>query len=105
DTTYREVKRVAPGSVLTLKGATTSRRKYWDPFPEGADVSWLREGELDQFDELFLTAVARTLEGGAPSIFLSGGLDSIAVAVTASDLAAARGLEPLLALSLEFPDE
>lgn len=105
DTTYREVKRVAPGSVLTLKGATTSLRKYWDPFPEGADVSWLREGELDQFDELFLTAVARTLEGGAPSIFLSGGLDSIAVAVTASDLAAARGLEPLLALSLEFPDE
>src|SRR5690606_24270034 len=89
----------------TLGRGTASLRRYWDPFAEDVEVTWLREEDLDHFDDVLRRAVARSFEGGAPSIFLSGGLDSIAVAVAATDLARARGQEPPLALSLIFPDK
>ena len=40
---------------------------------------------------------------GLPAIFLSGGLDSIAIAPAATDELARRGAQPPLALSLGFP--
>jgi len=102
DTTYREVKRVPPGSFVTFTGADARTERYWDPFPEGAPIEWLTEEDLGRFDGLFEQAVRRAIGGFDAAVFLSGGLDSIAVAVTATDLAAA-GRKPL-ALSLVFTD-
>jgi hypothetical protein len=101
DTAYRDVKRVPPGSVVTFPEANV--RRYWDTFEEGRPTEWLREKDLEQFEPLLRRAVGRATQGEAPAIFLSGGIDSISVAVTASDLAA-RNDRPL-ALSLVFPDE
>ena len=49
-------------------------------------------------------ALARALSVGRPSIFLSGGIDSVAVATYAADGAPTKGVEPPIALSLVFPD-
>ena len=104
DTTYRAVKRVPPGSAITYKGNDTRVHRYWDPFPEGKPIEWLKESDLDDFEIRFEQAVERATGGLAPAIFLSGGLDSIAVAVAASDSARATGSQSPLALSLVFPD-
>jgi asparagine synthase (glutamine-hydrolysing) len=101
DTAYRDVKRVPPASVVTLPEAKVYR--YWDPFDERQPTKWLREEELEQFEPLLRRAVSRGTQGAAPAIFLSGGVDSISVAVTAADQAS-RANRPL-ALSLVFPDE
>lgn len=100
DTAYRDVKRVPPGSAMTLPGGDV--RRYWDPFDEARPVEWLREEDLGQFEGLVRRAVGRAAQGLAPAIFLSGGVDSISVALTAADLAESD-TRPL-ALSLVFPD-
>jgi len=105
DTTYRAVKRVPPGSAVTYRGGDATARRYWDPFPEGEPVEWLREQDLEAFEPCFAQAVSRSIGNLAPAIFLSGGLDSISVAVTASDLAGTNGTQTPLALSLVFPDK
>ncbi len=104
DTTYRAVKRVPPGSSITYKGSDTRVQRYWDPFPEGKAIEWLKESDLDDFESRFQHAVDRATCGLAPAIFLSGGLDSIAVAVSSADSARASGSQSPLALSLVFPD-
>jgi len=104
DTTYRAVKRVPPGSSITYRGRDMQVRRYWDPFPEGEPIAWLKESDLDDFESRFQQAVDRATCGLAPAIFLSGGLDSIAVAVSASNAARAAGSQSPLALSLVFPD-
>lgn len=105
DTAYRDVKRVPPASVVQVSGIDAQVRRYWDPFPEGVPVDYLTEGELEQFEPMLTRAVSRTLEAGTPAIFLSGGVDSIAVATTATDVARANRTPTPLALSLVFPDE
>lgn len=104
DTAYRDVKRVPPAVVMTIRGADTQWTKYWDPFRADEPIEYLREEELDRFDQTLARAVGRTLSVGPSSIFLSGGLDSVAVAVAATDAARSSGMAAPLALSLRFPD-
>lgn len=104
DTTYRAVKRVPPGSAITFQGSDTRVHRYWDPFHDQERTEWLKESDLDEFEIRFEQAVGRATGGLAPAIFLSGGLDSIAVAVSAADSARATGSQTPLALSLVFPD-
>jgi asparagine synthase (glutamine-hydrolysing) len=104
DTAYREVKRVPPASAITFEesGATVSR--YWDPFSDVGNLQWLSEQDLDQFEPLLDQAVTRAMQGLPSSVFLSGGVDSISVAVTAADLARRTRTSDPLALSLGFPE-
>ncbi len=104
DTAYREVKRVPPATIMTLDGPSQRFTRYWDPFPDGVPVEYLKESELEQFDAALSRAVTRVMSVGAPAILLSGGLDSIAVAVSATDVARAQGTQMPLALSLVFPE-
>nr|MBA2304224.1 hypothetical protein [Acidobacteriota bacterium] len=104
DTAYREVKRVPPGHAITLQGAAATVYRYWDPLPDDEDVQWLREEDLDAFEPMLNRAVNRSTQGLSPAVLLSGGVDSISVALAAADLAREAGVEPPLALSLVFPD-
>jgi asparagine synthase (glutamine-hydrolysing) len=97
DTTYRDVKRVPPASMLSLPDGAVHR--YWDPAATASEPA--TEEELESFEPLLRRAVSRATHGGAPAIFLSGGVDSIGVAVHLAEGAAER--RPL-ALSLAFPD-
>jgi asparagine synthase (glutamine-hydrolysing) len=104
DTACRDVKRVPPATVLTVSGASLTARRYWDPWPDGAPVEWLDAKDVEQVDPLLERAVERTLRAGSAAVFLSGGVDSIAVAAAATDLERRRGREAPRALSLTFPD-
>jgi asparagine synthase (glutamine-hydrolysing) len=104
DTTYRDVKRVPPASTVTFGPSEARVERYWDPFPEDAPVPWADEEELEQFDGLFERAVRRAIGRHDPALFLSGGLDSIAVAVNATDLAGEQAGRRPLALSVVFAD-
>ena len=105
DTTYRAVKRVPPGCSVTLRSDDVAVRRYWDPFPAGEPVDWLHEKDLDSFEPCFAKAVSRSVRNEPAAIFLSGGLDSISVAVRATDIARSSGRQSPLALSLVFPDK
>ena len=100
DTAYRDVKRVPPASIVTFPGEQVEC--YWDPFDDRFPTKWVDESELGEFEPLLRRAVKRSTQGMPPAIFLSGGVDSIAVALTATETA---GDELPLALSLAFPDE
>ncbi len=104
ETYFEEVRRIPAGRLLTASqgGLTTSR--YWDPAPSEAEVQWVTEAELPQFPELMEQAVDRALSVGRPSIFLSGGIDSVAIAAFAADETRSAGTQPPIALSLVFPD-
>jgi asparagine synthase (glutamine-hydrolysing) len=105
DTTYRAVKRIPPGSSVLYRGADATVHRYWDPFPEAQPVEWLKEKDLEAFEPRLVQAVGRSIGDQAPALFLSGGLDSISVAVTAADLASQSEGRGPLALSLVFPDQ
>jgi asparagine synthetase B (glutamine-hydrolysing) len=101
-TFFEAVRRVPPGHLLRMKGASIDCRRWWDPAPPGTDVRWADEEELENFDVLLDQAVERCLGLGPTAIYLSGGLDSISVAAVATDRARKRGLDDPLALSLLF---
>ena len=104
ETFFKNVKRVPPGHVIRV-GRSKQVRRYWElPIP-GAGVDWIREDELDRFDELLDQAVERCLCLGPAAIYLSGGLDSVSVAAVAAENSQRKGLPPPWALSLGFPAE
>ena len=104
DTAYRDVKRVLPACVVSVRGSEQSSRRYWDPMPADGRVEYLSEAEIERFEPTLQRAVGRVMEVGPAAIFLSGGLDSIAVAVVATDTARERAARAPLALSLVFPE-
>ena len=103
DTHYEAVRRVPPGHVFALGRGGRRLYRYWDPVPLPDSDDWVREDELERFDELFDEAVRRCLEPGRGGVFLSGGLDSVSVAAVATDLSRRRGMPEPWALSLGFP--
>jgi asparagine synthetase B (glutamine-hydrolysing) len=104
ETYFETIRRIPAGTALTANdtGITTSR--YWDPAPSEEEVQWTTEADLPHLSTLLEQALDRALVVGRPSIFLSGGIDSVAVAMYAADGAEAKGLEAPIALSLVFPD-
>jgi asparagine synthetase B (glutamine-hydrolysing) len=103
-TGYRGVERVAPATIVRIEAGRESSERYWDPSPEDEAIEWLTKPDLDRFDETFARAVERTTQTGRAAVFLSGGLDSIAVATAATDRFRASGGSAPYAVSLAFPD-
>jgi len=82
-TGLKGVYQLPPGSILTVTGNGGKVRRYWRPSYNTDIEPWSHE-RIDQFEELLFTAVRRQLVSDAPlGIFLSGGLDSFAVALSA----------------------
>ena len=82
---YRNIQRVAAGHFVSFSNGTHASRRYWF-----IDNVQLRNGPLKGDDiaaegaELLDAAVADCLRGSSrPAAFITGGLDSSAVAVTA----------------------
>lgn len=104
ETYFEAIRRVAAGRVLTAGPSGATSVRYWDPAPRDKAVEWVKEEDLPHFSTLMERALGRALSVGRPSVFLSGGIDSVAVATFASDGARTAGAEPPIALSLVFPD-
>ncbi|HJR60746.1 MAG TPA: asparagine synthase-related protein [Vicinamibacterales bacterium] len=105
ETFFDAVKRMRPGYVLTVGRSGRRMERYWDPAPPGQPVQWLKEDDLERFDDVFSQAIDRCMHSGPSGIFLSGGLDSVSIAAVATDLARRRKAQAPAALSLAFPGD
>ena len=106
-TAYRDIQRVPPATRLTIRASGAATDRYWTLSADDRPVEWLTEDDLDQFDDLLARAIRRSLTAAGrepPAIFLSGGLDSIAIALATTDELARRGSRTPLALSLGFTE-
>lgn len=100
ETFYEDIRRLPPAHALSVSDAALSLTRYWDPVPPG--FAWATESEVSRFTEVLGTAVDRSLSAGADSLALSGGFDSVSLAVVAAERRGRRS--PLHAVSLRFTD-
>jgi asparagine synthase (glutamine-hydrolysing) len=95
-TTFRDIQRLPPAHSLTVSRDGLEIKSYWQP-PTGGRIRYAQSEEyLERFAELLRGAVEDRLRTDRVGIFLSGGLDSGAVAVTAKNSAKNRGGVPIL---------
>jgi asparagine synthetase B (glutamine-hydrolysing) len=104
ETFFTAVRRVLPGWQAIVGGGRLRLSCYWHPTPEDRPIEWLAAEEAFHFDDLFERSIDRCIGNEPTGIFLSGGLDSIAVAAFAADRARRIGRDLPRALSLGFPD-
>jgi asparagine synthase (glutamine-hydrolysing) len=100
DTLFRHVKRLLPGHTLTWEDGRIELNRYWDLSFAKADP--LSESEyIEQFKELFYESVRLRLMADVPlGMFLSGGVDSSAIAAAMSEMVA----EPIKTFSVAFAE-
>ena len=95
-TTFRDIQRLPPAHSLIVSPDKLEIKCYWQPPTEGR-IRYARSDEyLERFAELLRSAVEDRLRTDRVGIFLSGGLDSGAIAVTAKEIARSRGGVPIL---------
>jgi asparagine synthase (glutamine-hydrolysing) len=101
ETLFRGVKRLLPGHVLTWRDGEVSIRRYWDvDFSKEAEV---RDDKtyIEQWSELFRESVRLRLMADVPlGMFLSGGIDSSAIAAVMSGMVK----EPIKTFSVAFKE-
>jgi asparagine synthase (glutamine-hydrolysing) len=104
-TLYEGVRRVLPAQLLAVDPRTARARAYWDA-DAGRELALGSDAEYaEAWREVFDRAVgARLRSRGAVGAYLSGGLDSSSVAVTARVLGP-QTAAPLRAFSLVFSGE
>ena len=101
ETLFRGVKRLLPGHLLTWCDGEVSIRCYWDvDFSKDSEV---RDDKtyIDQWSELFRESVRLRLMADVPlGMFLSGGIDSSAIAAVMSGMVSA----PVKTFSVAFKE-
>ncbi len=91
-TLFRGVKRLLPGHTLTLKNGRVEIRKYWDvTFERNEDESMSDREWVERWSELFHDSVRLRLMSDVPlGMFLSGGIDSSAIAAAMAKMVETR---------------
>jgi asparagine synthase (glutamine-hydrolysing) len=89
-TTFADIERLPPAHAAVWSERGLQLRRYWT-LPIDEPIFYAREDDyLDRFKELLQGAVADRLRTPRVSLFMSGGLDSTALAATASRLLQGR---------------
>ena len=102
ETLFVGVKRLLPGHVLTWRDGELSIRSYWDVdfSKDGAEIKD-DKSYIDQWSELFRESVRLRLMADVPlGMFLSGGIDSSAIAAVMSGMVS----EPIKTFSVAFAE-
>jgi asparagine synthase (glutamine-hydrolysing) len=92
-TTFADIRRVPAGHLLVadLASGRVMERSYWT-FSVPAPIRYRRESDyVEHFADILRLAVQDRLRGTRCTIFLSGGIDSSALAVGAKEVLADRG--------------
>ncbi len=98
-TGLKGVYQIPPGCILKVNGHGESLRRYWRPLYK-TDIQQRSCEQTAQFEELLSSSVKSQLVSDAPlGLFLSGGLDSFAVALSSVE----AGQHPT-AFTLGFAD-
>ena len=85
-TVFRDIQRLPPGHSLTLSNGAIATRRYWSPEVKNEIRFRDAQSYVDQFNELFVTAIKDRLRTDRVSISMSGGLDSTSIAATVREL-------------------
>ena len=88
-TLFAGVKRLPPGHLLRWQDGKIEIRRYWDVEPGAARVDGSRSPReyIDEWRELFRSSVKLRLMADVPlGMFLSGGIDSSAIAAVMSQM-------------------
>jgi asparagine synthase (glutamine-hydrolysing) len=104
-TFFRQIHRLPPGHLLVVAGDGARVERYWGLDPRST-VDYPRERDyVERFRELFDRAVGARLRSSFPvGVFLSGGLDSSAIAVSAAGFAGDGATPALEAFTTWGPD-
>ena len=102
ETLYKGVKRLLPGHTLRWRDGKLDVKKYWDvSFTKIADQSRSDKDYIAEWYELFRTSVRLRLMADVPlGMFLSGGIDSSAIAAVMSGMVN----EPIKTFSVAFAE-
>ena len=102
DTLYRGLKRLLPGHTLIWRDGEIEISKYWDvSFVKTQDETRSDKDYIAEWAEMFRTSVRLRLMADVPlGMFLSGGIDSSAIAAVMSDMVA----EPIKTFSVAFAE-
>src|SRR6185369_373370 len=103
ETLFAGVKRLLPGHVLRWRDGDLNIREFWDiPFSaENADANRKDDDLIAEWKELFTTSVRLRLMADVPlGMFLSGGIDSSAIAAVMSGMVR----EPIKTFSVAFAE-
>jgi len=104
ETCFADVRRVLPGHVVQIDAHGRRSHRYWDPLPPERTFEWIPDDEAqERFGPLLEQAIVRRLAPGPSGIYLSGGLDSAAVATMAADICRRERRVAPLGLSVVFP--
>jgi asparagine synthase (glutamine-hydrolysing) len=102
-TLFAAVRRLPPGHTLRWKDGKVDIECYWDAVPENPAQRSSRSPDeyIDEWRELFRTSVQLRLMSDVPlGMFLSGGIDSSAIAAVMSRMVK----EPIKTFSVAFND-
>jgi asparagine synthase (glutamine-hydrolysing) len=108
-TMFRGIQKLLPGHLLAFEGGETRVRQYWDvPTSSPRDSATLRAGHqlredevVSQFRELLTESVRLRLMSDVPlGMFLSGGIDSSAIAALMAPMMG----QPLQTFSVAFKE-
>jgi asparagine synthase (glutamine-hydrolysing) len=87
-TLFQNVKRLLPGHTLLWRDGRVIINRYWDvSFVKTSDEEYSENNYIEQWTELFRESVKLRLMADVPlGMFLSGGIDSSAIAAVMSGL-------------------
>jgi asparagine synthase (glutamine-hydrolysing) len=99
-TLFQGVKRLLPGHTLLWRDGQVNIHRYWDvSFVKANDDRYSDNDYIEQWTELFRTSVRLRLMADVPlGMFLSGGIDSSAIAAMMSGMVN----EPIKTFSVAF---
>ena len=102
ETLYRGVRRLLPGHTLVWRDGALEIKKYWDvSFSKTEDRGRTDRDYIAEWYELFRTSVRLRLMADVPlGMFLSGGIDSSAIAAVMSTMVD----EPIKTFSVAFAE-
>ena len=102
DTLYKGVRRLLPGHTLLWRDGKLEIKKYWDvSFSKIEDTGKSDKDYIAEWYELFRTSVRLRLMADVPlGMFLSGGIDSSAIAAVMSGMVD----EPIKTFSVAFAE-
>src|SRR6266571_9547905 len=102
ETLFRGVKRLLPGHTLLWRDGHVEIERYWDvSFAKAIDTTRRDQDYIDEWADLFRTSVRLRLMADVPlGMFLSGGIDSSAIAAVMSTMVN----EPIKTFSVAFKE-
>ncbi len=101
-TFFKGIRKLGPGSYLTIKGGTVTETRYWDAPERAGHETIQRDDAIEAFLEIFDEAVKLRLRADVPvGAFLSGGLDSASIVATLAHL----GVSDIRTFSVGFRDD